>query len=32
MNGDYLLHILECYARKHPDGKPDNFPDKRADG
>jgi len=30
MNGDYLLHILECYAREYPDGKPAGFPDKLA--
>ncbi|MBI4317547.1 MAG: FRG domain-containing protein [Chloroflexi bacterium] len=27
MNGDYLLHILSCYAEKFPNGKPDGFPD-----
>jgi hypothetical protein len=28
MNGDYLLHILGCYASKFPGGKPSEFPDK----
>jgi hypothetical protein len=31
MNGDYLLHILECYAREFPEGKPSDFPDKLAE-
>jgi hypothetical protein len=28
MNGDYLLHILRCYAERFPRGKPPDFPDQ----
>lgn len=28
MNGDYLLHILSCYAVHYPSGKPAGFPDE----
>jgi hypothetical protein len=31
MNGDYLLHILQCYAGEYPDNKPSHFPDNLAD-
>jgi hypothetical protein len=28
MNGDYLLHILQCYVRHDPKDAPDGFPDR----
>jgi FRG domain len=30
MNSDYLLHILRCYAKQFPAGKPSEFPDNRS--